>query len=125
MVLIVMGTEGGLGRHIDTLSQTQITQFFKMNFIQLVTSTLTGIALVKLSVGFSLLRLIRTGWYAWVVWGTMGKSSYAVWSSNLPVCNFLTLRVPISLCCCLYHHGPAQRLSVLYPYGRLLGPESC
>jgi hypothetical protein len=36
--------------------------------------------LVKLSVGFSLLRLINKGWYAWVVWGTMGKSSY--WGSS-------------------------------------------
>ena len=66
-----MSVNGGLGRHQDTLSQWQINEFFKMNFIQLVTSTLTGIALVKFSVGFSLLRLVNKGWFPIVVWSTM------------------------------------------------------
>ncbi|KAI1854798.1 hypothetical protein JX266_000916 [Neoarthrinium moseri] len=72
VVLIVMGTRGGLGRHIDTLSQDEITIFFKMNFLQLVTSTLVGIACVKISIGVSLLRLIPIGWHPRVIWVTIG-----------------------------------------------------
>ncbi|KAI1879483.1 hypothetical protein JX265_002437 [Neoarthrinium moseri] len=72
VVLIVMGTRGGLGRHIDTLSQDEITIFFKMNFLQLVTSTLVGIACVKISIGVSLLRLIPIGWHPRVILVTIG-----------------------------------------------------
>lgn len=72
--LVIMGAEGGLGRHQDTLPQSTINTFFKMNFIQLVSATFVGIACVKLSVGFFLLRLFNCGWYPKVVWVTMGMA---------------------------------------------------
>lgn len=63
----------GLGRHTDTLEPADYHEYLKMTFIQAIVSTIGGMTFLKLSIGFSLLRLGTPTLYTRLLWSLIGK----------------------------------------------------
>ncbi|KAH6849328.1 hypothetical protein B0T12DRAFT_396642 [Alternaria alternata] len=77
MVTYILAAQHGLGRHTDTLEKEDHHEYLKLTFIQAIVSTIGGMAFLKLSVGFSLLRLKVPTLYTRMLW-------------SLIACNILT-----------------------------------
>jgi hypothetical protein len=76
MVTYILAAQHGLGRHTDTLEKEDHQEYLKLTFIQAIVSTIGGMAFLKLSVGFSLLRLGVPTLYTRMLWSLIGKSLY-------------------------------------------------
>ena len=70
----ILAAQHGLGRHTDTLEKEDHHEYLKLTFIQAIVSTIGGMAFLKLSVGFSLLRLKVPTLYTRMLWSLIGKS---------------------------------------------------
>ncbi|KAI5376079.1 hypothetical protein J4E82_005074 [Alternaria postmessia] len=68
MVTYILAAQHGLGRHTDTLEKEDHHEYLKLTFIQAIVSTIGGMAFLKLSVGFSLLRLKVPTLYTRMLW---------------------------------------------------------
>ena len=66
---IIMG-KYGLGRHIDSISISDMIMFNKVAFVQSVMSAITGLGLLKISIALMLLRLSSdtNPWFARSLW---------------------------------------------------------
>lgn len=64
----------GLGKHYEFISAAQRTQYFKHNFFIALIPNTTGLALMKVSIGLSLLKLIHVRSYSLVVYVFLGMS---------------------------------------------------
>lgn len=73
MVTYIVAAQHGLGRHTDTLEKADHHEYLKMTFIQAIVSTIGGMAFLKLSIGFSLLRLGTPPLYTKMLWTLIGK----------------------------------------------------
>lgn len=73
MVTYIIAAHHGLGRHRDTVSMEDYTTYLKMTFIQALVSTIGSLLFLKLSIGFSLIRLSQQKWYTRVTWGFICK----------------------------------------------------
>ncbi|RYN33820.1 hypothetical protein AA0112_g5607 [Alternaria arborescens] len=76
MVTYILAAQHGLGRHTDTLEKEDHHEYLKLTFIQAIVSTIGGMAFLKLSVGFSLLRLKVPALYTRMLWSLIGKSPH-------------------------------------------------
>lgn len=70
----ILAGQHGLGRHTDTLEKSDHQEYLKLTFIQALVSSIGGMAFLKLSVGFSLLRLGVPTLYNRILWSLNGKS---------------------------------------------------
>ena len=73
MVTYIISAQHGLGRHTDTLEKADHREYLKMTFIQAVVSTIGGMAFLKLSIGFALLRIGTPRMYSRIIWMLIGK----------------------------------------------------
>lgn len=73
MVTVAVATAHGLGRHVFMLSEEDVIIYGITVFIQAIFTTVTSLCLLKLSVGFSLLRLSgpMNIWWTRTIWGLM------------------------------------------------------
>ncbi|KAM7200780.1 hypothetical protein V8F33_003711 [Rhypophila sp. PSN 637] len=73
MVTVAVATAHGLGRHVFTLSEEDVIIYGITVFLQAIFTTVTSLCLLKLSVGFSLLRLSgpMNRWWTRIIWGLM------------------------------------------------------
>jgi len=62
----------GLGKHLLAIPLPDLVIFFQANFWLSMFAMLIGLGLVKLSIGFNLLRLSTSRWYTWSLWTTIG-----------------------------------------------------
>jgi hypothetical protein len=76
MVTYILAAQHGLGRHTDTLEKEDHHEYLKLTFVQAIVSTIGGMAFLKLSVGFSLLRLKVPTLYTRMLWSLIGKSRH-------------------------------------------------
>lgn len=74
MIIFICQAYNGLGRHYETISAAEFTQFLKLSFVQSIVAHITALALLKISVALSLLRLSRSRWYTWSLWALIGKA---------------------------------------------------
>ncbi|KAH4260963.1 hypothetical protein HBI81_082550 [Parastagonospora nodorum] len=72
MVTYILAGQHGLGRHTDTLENKDHYEYLKLTFIQAIVSSIGGMAFLKLSVGFSLLRLSPPPLYTRMLWTLIG-----------------------------------------------------
>lgn len=72
----VLAAQHGLGHHTDTLEKSDYFEYLKLTFIQAIVSTIGGMAFLKLSIGYSLLRLGTPPLYTRILWALIGKSLY-------------------------------------------------
>jgi uncharacterized membrane protein len=72
MVTYILAAQHGLGHHTDTLEPSDHHEYLKMTFIQAIVSTIGGMMFLKLSIGFSLLRLGTPSLYTRLLWGLIG-----------------------------------------------------
>ena len=96
MVTYILAAQHGLGRHTDTLEKEDHHEYLKLTFIQALVSSIGGMAFLKLSVGFSLLRLGVPMLYNRILWSLIGKSMV------LCKANQLSLLSIVSICLSLY-----------------------
>ena len=73
MVTYILAAQHGLGHHTDTIEKKDYYQYLKMTFIQALVSTIGGMAFLKLSVAFCLLRLSPPTLYKRTLWSLIGK----------------------------------------------------
>jgi hypothetical protein len=73
MVTYILASQHGLGRHTDTLEKADHHEYLKLTFIQAIVSSIGGMAFLKLSVGFSLLRLGIPPLYTRMLWVLISK----------------------------------------------------
>lgn len=73
MVTYILAAQHGLGRHTDTIEKAEYHEYLKMTFIQAIVSSIGGMAFLKLSVGFSLLRLAPPLLYTRMLRSLIGK----------------------------------------------------
>jgi hypothetical protein len=73
MVTYILASQHGLGRHTDTLEKADHHEYLKLTFIQAIVSSIGGMAFLKLSVGFSLLRLGIPPSYTRMLWVLISK----------------------------------------------------
>ncbi|KAI4613461.1 uncharacterized protein J4E87_009928 [Alternaria ethzedia] len=79
----------GLGRHTDTLEKSDHQEYLKLTFIQALVSSIGGMAFLKLSVGFSLLRLGVPTLYNRILWSLIAfvcLYTLVSWSEWAAVC---------------------------------------
>ncbi|KAK1752336.1 hypothetical protein QBC47DRAFT_350497 [Echria macrotheca] len=67
----VFMSQHGLGKHILTVSFPDLLVYFQANFWMSIFAMLIGLGLVKISIGFNLLRLSTSRWYTWSLWVTL------------------------------------------------------
>ncbi|KAH8630165.1 Integral membrane protein [Alternaria alternata] len=119
MVTYILAAQHGLGRHTDTLEKEDHHEYLKLTFIQAIVSTIGGMAFLKLSVGFSLLRLKVPTLYTRMLWSLIEQSKRAdteLRSLRLSLYTGLVGRVG----CCLQAHS---RLLEQRPQANMLGRE--
>ncbi|KAH8168406.1 integral membrane protein [Sarocladium implicatum] len=68
-VTYIMAAHYGLGRHRDAVSVEDYTQYLKLTFVQALVSTIGSLLFLKLSIGFSLIRMNQQKWYTRITWG--------------------------------------------------------
>jgi hypothetical protein len=73
MVTYILAAQHGLGHHTDTLEKEDYHEYLKLTFIQAIVSSIGGMGFLKLSVGFSLLRLGVPSLYTRMLWSLIGK----------------------------------------------------
>lgn len=83
MVTYILAAQHGLGHHTDILEKEDYHEYMKLTFVQAVVSSIGGMAFLKLSVGFSLLRLGTPPFYTRILWSLIGKSLYMCWHQFL------------------------------------------
>lgn len=73
--MICFGVEAnyGLGRHYWTSTDEDAIRMQMVLFIQACIGLIPGLSFLKFSVGLSLLRLSRTNWYRYTIYGLLGK----------------------------------------------------
>ena len=72
MVTYIISAHHGLGRHRLVISKEDYKIYMKMTFIQAIVSTIGSLMFLKLSIGFSLMRLNQQKWYKRVILGFIG-----------------------------------------------------
>ncbi|KAK1976399.1 hypothetical protein LZ30DRAFT_805882 [Colletotrichum cereale] len=105
----------GLGKHTLTILEKDMVIMRKSSFFQSIISSIAGLALLKVSIGLSLLRLSRSAWYSRVLWALIGfVSAYSImawmtfffycqplegyWDKSLkPMCYPITLFIKFAL----------------------------
>ncbi|KAL2266771.1 hypothetical protein VTJ83DRAFT_6123 [Remersonia thermophila] len=58
----------GLGKHQWTIPPGDFVKFQHAGFVQSIVSAGLALGLLKMSIGFNLLRLSQTRWYSWSLW---------------------------------------------------------
>jgi len=84
ITFVLMGSSG-LGRHAWSQTPAQYKEFMHVSFWQSIISAILALALLKLSIGFGLLRLSTHKWYNIAIWSTMG---IVVCYSIVGLCSF-------------------------------------
>lgn len=80
----------GLGKHYEFISADQKVQFAKQSFFTSLIPNTTGVALMKVSIGLSLLKLIRVRSYSMVVYvflGITAASWVLAWGTIIFFCD--------------------------------------
>ncbi|KAI6779959.1 Integral membrane protein [Emericellopsis cladophorae] len=72
MVTYIIDAQYGLGRHRDTILKEHYKMYLRMTFLQALVSTIGSLLFLKLSIGFSLIRLSQQKVYTRVIWGFIG-----------------------------------------------------
>jgi hypothetical protein len=73
MVTYILAAQHGLGHHTDTIETEDYYEYLKLTFIQAIVSSIGGMAFLKLSIGFSLLRLGSPPLYTKMIWSLLSK----------------------------------------------------
>ncbi|KAK8054707.1 hypothetical protein PG994_009774 [Apiospora phragmitis] len=101
MVTYIIAAFHGLGRHADTVPKEDYKEYMKMKFIQAVVSTIGSLACLKISIGFTLLRLSHSRRYSQIIWGMIGfvcvyaTVSWIEWLVNCdPIAGFWDKSLP-------------------------------
>jgi hypothetical protein len=71
LVCFILQGYHGLGRHSDTISKEDMTDFSHIGFWQSVISAGYAIGFLKVSIGLALLRLSTIRWYRWSLYATI------------------------------------------------------
>lgn len=79
MVTYIISAHHGLGRHRLVISKGDYKVYMKMTFIQAIVSTIGSLMFLKLSIGFSLMRLNQQKWYKRVILGFIGMILPVLW----------------------------------------------
>lgn len=82
MICFGVQAENGLGKHYEARTKTQDTTFQLAAFLQAVIGLIPGLAILKISIGLSLLRLNKTGWYSYVLYILLGTTPDKVLENN-------------------------------------------
>ena len=64
----------GLGHHSDTNAKADTVIYSQAGWFQSVVSATFALGFLKLSIAFTLLRLSKSKWYSWSLWGLVGKT---------------------------------------------------
>lgn len=72
MICFGVQASNGLGKHYEARTNAQDTTFMFSAFLQAVLGLIPGLAILKISIGLSLLRLNKTGWYSAVLYILLG-----------------------------------------------------
>lgn len=75
MIIFICQAYNGLGRHYEVIGQHEFVQFLKLSFIQSIVAHIVALALLKISVALSLLRLSRSKWYTYSLWALIGNDN--------------------------------------------------
>ncbi|KZL85174.1 integral membrane protein, partial [Colletotrichum incanum] len=79
----------GLGRHTLTIPEDDMVIMRKSSFFQSIISSIAGLALLKVSIGLSLLRLSRSVWYSRSLWALIvfvSAYSFMAWMTFFFYC---------------------------------------
>jgi hypothetical protein len=85
MVTYAISSFYGLGRHRDTVPKEDYKVYLKMTFIQALVSSIGSLMFLKISIGFSLMRMSQRTWYTRLIWGFIvfvvmySVTSYVEW----------------------------------------------
>lgn len=71
--MFIIQAQYGLGKHQATISAADMVIFQQAGFWQSVISANCALGLLKISIGFNLLRLSSSKWYSWALWATIGR----------------------------------------------------
>ncbi|KAK7953181.1 hypothetical protein PG988_013875 [Apiospora saccharicola] len=72
MVAYIIAAFHGLGRHVDAITKEDYRVYLKMTFIETIVTTIGALACLKVSIGFTLLKLGHCGRYSQIIWGMIG-----------------------------------------------------
>ncbi|KAK3358804.1 hypothetical protein B0T25DRAFT_620651 [Lasiosphaeria hispida] len=70
-VIFLYQSQYGLGKHVETIAPPDMVVLLHTSFWQSIITASCALCLLKLSIGFNLLRLSMSRWYSWSVWATM------------------------------------------------------
>ncbi|KAK1963320.1 hypothetical protein LY78DRAFT_614479 [Colletotrichum sublineola] len=79
----------GLGKHTLTIIEEDMVIMRKSSFFQSIISSIAGLALLKVSIGLSLLRLSRSVWYSRALWALIvfvSAYSFMAWMTFFFYC---------------------------------------
>ncbi|KAH7079759.1 hypothetical protein FB567DRAFT_582444, partial [Paraphoma chrysanthemicola] len=89
MVTYILATQHGLGCHTDTIEKEDHHEYLKLTFIQAIVLTIGGMAFLKLSVGFALLRFGTLPVYTKMLWSLIAfvcLYTLILWAEWAAVC---------------------------------------
>jgi hypothetical protein len=86
MTTFIIMSQYGLGRHRQTIADEDHAYFRRVGWIYSVTTPVIAYSILKISIACSLIRLSRSKWYSWTLWGLMG---FIVAYTITAVCSFL------------------------------------
>ncbi|KAJ0147136.1 hypothetical protein CTA2_838, partial [Colletotrichum tanaceti] len=79
----------GLGKHTLTILEEDMVVMRRSSFFQSIISSIAGLALLKVSIGLSLLRLSRSAWYSrslWALIAFVSAYSFMAWMTFFFFC---------------------------------------
>lgn len=72
MICFILMGNYGLGRHRQTVDMATFLQFRRYSWVYSLTAPIIAYSILKISIALSLIRLSRSKWYSWTLWGVIG-----------------------------------------------------
>lgn len=73
MVIFIMQSPNGLGRHRQTTSDEDFLKFRRYGWVYSVVCAVFSFSMLKISIALSLLRLSKARWFTWSLYGLLGE----------------------------------------------------
>ncbi|TEA18667.1 Satratoxin biosynthesis SC1 cluster protein 4 [Colletotrichum sidae] len=89
MTIFCVQSFHGLGRHTLVIPEASMVVMRRSSFFQSIISSIAGLALLKVSIGLSLLRLSRSVWYSRSLWALIvfvSAYSFMAWMTFFMFC---------------------------------------
>jgi hypothetical protein len=108
MITFIIMSQYGLGRHRQVISDEDHAYFRRVAWVYSVTTPVIAYSILKISIACSLIRLSRSKWYSWTLWGLMGTPSCCtlVCSCLLTKSGFIVAYTIVAMSSFLFHCRP-------------------